>query len=313
MTDPAEVGRRLRRQASRTAGRDELSRRHAALAQVSPRLGVLDEAAWGGYAREDADAAAALLGDLAHATDRELRAAARRLAVRLALRPPPAALPTASGRHWLATQADPDGADLDLDATLARLDTSPRLRREDVRVRDWERRGRAYVVLVDASGSVAGARLATAVLTAGALAVRMRSGDQLAVVAFAEDALVLRPLDSARPPEETLDALLDLRGGGTTDLAHGLRAALGQAARALSPRREVLLLTDGLHTDGDDPLPVAAAAAPTGARVHVLALTDGAEAWAACAALAAAGGGRVVPLTAPTQAGHAVETVLAAR
>lgn len=291
-------------------GRSELERRYPELPKVSPQVGTLDEAAMAAYAREDPDAAAALLADLAHATDREVRAAARRLAVRIALRPPVGRGWMPSGRPWLATFADPEGADLDLDATLARLDTTPRLRREDVRARDWERRGSAYVVVVDISGSVAGARLATAVLAAGAVATRMRAGDELAVVAFAGDALVLRTVDSARPPEDVLDVLLDLRGGGTTDLAHALTAALAQATRARSPRREVLLLSDGLHTDGDDPVPVAATAARAGARLHVLALADTQAARAACLALASAGHGRVASLTRPTLAASALEAVL---
>ncbi|MGI8701071.1 MAG: zinc-binding dehydrogenase [Nocardioidaceae bacterium] len=223
---------------------------------------------------------------------------------------PPAGHPAPSGRPWLTTLDDPTSGDLDLDATMARLDTSPRLRGSDVRVRDWRRRGSAYVVLVDASGSVAGARLATAVLTAGAVATRMRAGDELAVLAFAADVLVLRPLDSPRPPGDALDSLLDVRGGGVTDLAHALRAGLAEAGRARSPGRELLVLTDGLATSGADPLLVAATAARTGARIHVLALTEDDEARLACAGLAGAGGGRVGRLLRPSHAPSAVEAVL---
>ncbi|MEO5661760.1 MAG: vWA domain-containing protein [Nocardioides sp.] len=310
LTDPQAVAEELRRQSARTTGRAELVARHPGLGRVSPRTGELDEQALAAMLRDDADSAIALLADLTRATDRTVRAAARRLARTLALRPSASAGRSPSGRPRLETVTDPSAGDLDLDATLARLDVTPRLRGEDLRTRDWRRRGHAYVLLVDASGSVAGSRLATAVLTTGAVAARLRADDELAVLTFARDVLVLRPIGASNDPGDTLDALLDVRGGGTTDLAHGLRAGLDQAARARSPRRVLLVLTDGLATAGHDPLPVAAAAGRTGARVHVLDLADTDESRTASRALAAAGGGRRAALTRPHQAADAVGQVL---
>ena len=64
-------------------GRAELAARHAALRDVSPEAGALDSGALRALLAEDPDAAVALLADLAVATDRDLRAAARRLAARV--------------------------------------------------------------------------------------------------------------------------------------------------------------------------------------------------------------------------------------
>ncbi|GAA1904436.1 vWA domain-containing protein [Lapillicoccus jejuensis] len=308
---PDEVGAERQRQAARTTSRAELTLRHPSLDRVSRDVGDLEEAALGDLLREDPDEAMALLADLARATDVRLRAAARRLARSIALRPPSAGAATPNGRPRLTTLPQPDGGDLDLDATLGRLDATPYLRGEDLHVRDWRRRGTAYVLLVDVSGSVAGARLATAVLAAGALASRLRPGDELAVVAFARDALVLRAIDAAAPPGDVVDALLDLRGHGTTDVAHGLTVGLRQAARARSPRREVVVLGDGVATAGGDASGVASDAGRLGARIHVLAVDDADEARTACRAIAAAGGGRVAPLRRPSDAADALATVLA--
>ena len=308
---PDEVAAERRRQSARTSSRGELTLRHPSLERVSHDVGDLDEAALGDLLREDPDEAMALLADLARATDVGLRRAARRLARSIALRPPSAGATTPNGRPRLTTLPQPDGGDLDLDATLGRLDATPYLRGEDLHVRDWRRRGTAYVLLVDVSGSVAGARLATAVLAAGAMASRLRPGDELAVVAFARDALVLRAVDAAAPPGDVVDALLDLRGHGTTDVAHGLLVGLRQAARARSPRREVVLLGDGVATTGDDPTTVATDAARLGARIHVLAVDGADEAQTACRAIAGAGGGRVAPLLRPTDAAAALGAVLA--
>ncbi|MQA14535.1 MAG: VWA domain-containing protein [Pseudonocardiaceae bacterium] len=246
---------------------------------------------------------------MTRATDESLRAQVRRLAARLLLAPPRPAQDDRSGTGRLATVSEP-GLDLDLDATLERFAEHPRLRADDLRWRGWRRPAPAYVLLVDASGSTTGAPLATAVTTAAALAGRLRPGDELGVVAFWSAAAVLRDLRSPAPASTVLDALFDLQGGDTTDLALGLRTALAQAALAATPRREVLVLTDGMANTGTDPLVVAADAARAGCRVHALALSGEPDAVVACDRLAAAGGGRSAPLLRPSQAPGAVAHVL---
>src|SRR5206468_5198285 len=83
-SEPSRQDRdRADRRARRQTGRRELTARHEAFLQVSPEVGELDEAAFSDLMGEEPDAAAALLADLAIATDRELRTAARRLATRV--------------------------------------------------------------------------------------------------------------------------------------------------------------------------------------------------------------------------------------
>lgn len=278
-------------------------------------MGRLDPHALGDKLEEDLDAALPLLVDLAHATDRELRRQVQELAARLLL---PAARRRSdgatSGSSRLVTGARP-GVDLDADATIERLaDRSPdpaSWHADDLRWRAWKRPTRAYVLLLDASGSTTGKPLATGLVTAAALAGRLRPGDELAVVAFWSRAVVLRHIASPDDPTTVLRRLLDLRGGDTTDLALGLRVALGQAASARAGRREVLVLTDGQANEGDDPLTVACSAPVSGARLHALAIAGHDEAVDACARLAAGGGGRTAPLTAPSLAPGALAHVLA--
>lgn len=306
--DPAEVAALLREHGSRTMSRAELEHRHADLQRFSSDIGHLDAEA---IQNADLDEALELLVDLAKATDASIRLAARQLALRLTLRPPRALVGDRSGTARLSTVDDPlAGVDLDLDATLARLDQHPRLRAEDVRVRAWRSPATAYIVLVDASGSVAGRRIATALITAAAVAARMRPDDELAVIAFWSQAVVLRPIRSIAATTDLLGALLTLRGGGTTDLALALRTGLRQAGAARARRREVLLLTDGIATAGGDPLTVAAAAGVTGARLHVLALSDEEPSYLLCTRLAGAGGGRYAELLRASDAPNAVAQVL---
>ncbi|WP_232806950.1 vWA domain-containing protein [Geodermatophilus chilensis] len=310
MEDPGEVEQLLREHAARRAGRDELSRAHPDFAQVSPQAGQLDEQAVADLAARDPEAAARLLTAMGRAFDPALRAAARALATRLPVGAPRTGVPDRPGTRRVVTRRDDTGSDVDLDATLAARGAEPHWRAEHVRTRGWRSTGRACVLLVDASGSVAGDELAVAVLTASALAQRMRPGDELAVVAFWSRAVVLRPLSADPRTDVVVDRLFDLHGGGTTDLDLGLRTAAAQLTRSRAAARDVLLLSDGVPTESPDPLPAAAAVARAGARLHVLSLSEEPESVAGCAALAAAGGGRVARLLRPAQAPAAVRGLL---
>ncbi|TWH74808.1 Mg-chelatase subunit ChlD [Modestobacter roseus] len=261
-------------------------------------------------AGRDPDAAVRLLTALGRAVDPALRAAARALAARLPVTAPRRGLPDRPGSRRVVTRRDPTGADVDLDATLAARGAEPHWRAEHLHTRGWRATGRACVLLVDASGSVAGDELASAVLTASALTQRMRPGDELAVVAFWSTAVVLQPLSAVARPQLVVDRLFDLRGGGTTDLDLALRTAARELARTRTAAREVLLLSDGMPTDSPDPRPAAAALTRAGARLHVLGLSTDEESVANCAALAAAGGGRSAPLHRPALAPAAVRALL---
>jgi Mg-chelatase subunit ChlD len=308
--DPDEVADLLRRQPARRAGRDELTRAHPEFAQVSPQAGELDDAALADLAARDPDAAARLLTALGRAFDPALRAAARALAVRLPVTVPRTGVPDRPGSRRVVTRRDPTGADIDLDATLAARGAEPHWRAEHLHTRSWRATGRACVLVVDASGSVAGDELAAAVLTAAALAQRMRPGDELAVVAFWSTAVVLQPLAADIRPDVVVDRLFELRGGGTTDLDLGLRTAAQQLSRTRTAARDVLLLSDGMPTESPDPRPAAAALARGGARLHVLGLSAQPESVENCAALAAAGSGRAAALHRPSQAPAAIRHLL---
>ena len=75
-----------RERAPRTHSRQQLAQQHPSFDEVSPEVGELDAEAFDAAVAEDPEAAAALLADLAVATDAALRAAARGLAGRVFLR-----------------------------------------------------------------------------------------------------------------------------------------------------------------------------------------------------------------------------------
>jgi Mg-chelatase subunit ChlD len=287
-----------------------MNRRHPHMERVSPEVGVLDEAALAGALSEDVEAGVSLLLDLSRATDPKLRDRARRLAISLVV---PAARTGGRALGGGATRMGPvrhGGIDLDLDATLERLAERTHLQAEDLRWRGWRRPGRSVVLVVDASGSVSGPALCTAVVTAGALAARLGPADELAVVAFWSRAVILRHMRDPSPPASVIDRLMALRGGDTTDLVGGLRAALVQLGSATNGRRDVIVLTDGMANEGGDPVPVAATAGMAGAHLHVLGLSAEPDSRAAGEALAGAGGGRMAVVTGAAQAPAAIDALL---
>ena len=122
---------------------------------------------------------------------------------------------------------------------------------------DWHRPGLAVCLLVDASGSMTGARLAASAMTAAACA--WRAPGEFAVLSFARDVRVHRSIHAAAPPVNAVDSLLALRGHGVTSVAGALAAAADQLATARAARRVTVLLSDCRATDERDPLPAARA------------------------------------------------------
>ena len=251
----ADAQAAVREQQRQTIARQQLGR-HQRFSDVSPEVGVLDENAFERALSADADAAMALLADLTAATDRDLAALARRLAGRLVL--DIARGGRASGRgvgRLVSTPADRGEGDLDLDASLDALQTAvatataPPL--DEMRVRAWKRPSTAICLLVDRSGSMRGARLVTACVTAAGCAWRAPS--DYSVVAFGDAAWVLKSMDGHRSADLLVQDVLRLRGHGVTDLSLGLRTARAQLERTRAQRRITILLSDCRPTSGDDP------------------------------------------------------------
>jgi len=292
----AEAGRR-------TTSRRELSG-HERFEDVSPEVGVLDEAAFAEAFEEDPDEALALLADLAGATDRELAALARRLAGRVMVdlaRTGPA--DRGVGRLRRRPLRHGEG-DIDLDASLDALTAAPAGRpaaAEDLVVSAWDRPRTAVCLLVDRSGSMAGDRLAAAAVAAAAIA--HRAPLDCSVVCFSDRAVVVKAQDEPRDIDEVVADVLGLRGFGITDLGLALRTAGRQLSRSRAGRRLAVLLSDCRATTGGDPLPHAAG-------VDELAILAPADDTADAEALADALGARWAPLSGPADVPEAVERAL---
>lgn len=277
----AEARDVVRERGRRTLARQQLERRHAQLDQVSPDIGRLDDAAFQELLRVDADAAVALIADLAAATDPHLRAQARRLAARLFVRAGRLGASRTKGYRRLAPSRGAGEGDLDLDLTFEVSGGKPR-HADDLVTRSWVAPQRALCLLVDHSGSMEGHAVGLAAMATAAVVLTRSERATVSVIAFARDALVLQAQDETRAPAALVDDLLSLRGKGRTDLALALRTASAQLARRPAAQRHAIVLSDCRVTAGTDPRGALAGLD----RVDVLGTSDDPDSVAAGRALA---------------------------
>ena len=284
----------IRDAARRTTSRTELQQRHPDLLQVSPEVGQLDADALDALMGQDAEAALALLCDLAVATDAKLRARAHQVAAKVFIRLARQGRPARRGLRKLTTVRGSDG-DLELDRTLERTGGLRPRSAEDFVVRRWGASKRAICLLVDRSGSMKGEAVAMAGLAAAAVVIAGGEHSDCSIVAFSDRPIILQSQGERRPPDALVGDLVSLRGHGTTDLSAALSAAAAQLSRATTPDRLAVLMSDCLHTAGADPLTCLAGID----RLHVLGTSPDDDSLAAGRALARRGAGAPHPGAPP--------------
>lgn len=274
--------------------------------EVSEDLGELDESALSEALDEHADEALALLAEMSRATDAGLRALARSLAARLFLdlaRQEPADAPGIGKITPMPYR--PDRGDIDIDGSMDELvaarSTGRAVDVDHVVVRAWARPATAWCLLVDRSGSMHGAPLATSALAAAAIAARAET--DYAVLSFARDVIAPKAIWEVRSTDDVIDRVLALRGHGTTDVASALLAAGAQLRASAAPRQVAVLLSDCRATEPGD---LIGAARTLDELVIVAPEGDSADAEA----LAAAVGARCTTVDGPSTIVGALARVL---
>jgi magnesium chelatase subunit D len=296
----------LRDGSRRTRSRAELAAAHPELAEVSPGVGQLEEAAFEVLMRRDPDLAAALLCDLATATDVDLRQQARRLAARVFVRMARGGPVVRRGYRRLAPSPGASTGDLDLERTLERAEGRPRALQDFV-LTDWRSSRPAACLLIDHSGSMRGLGMALAAVAAAAVALAAADRADCSVLAFNRDAIVLQSQGRPRAPRRLVTDILSLRAGGTTNLELALRAAASQLGRVTGSARIAIVMSDCLATTGGDPM-----AALSGIdRLHVLGTSTETESVQCGKELARRAGGRYLPATSFAELAAGLAAVLA--
>ncbi len=229
---------------------------------ISPGVGRLDERAFKAALADEPDRALALLASMSNAVDEELRQRALTMAcsVFIDLVREPGRV-GGSGRLVSRPLRPGSGGDLDVDWSPADLALQRRgvLSGDEPHEIGWSRPVTSACLVIDRSGSMSGAALATAALATAAVCLRLPR--RHAVISFAGDVTRQVSLDDDLDPEATITQILGLRGHGTTNLRGGLEAALSVAEGAPAGRHVTVLLSDCRATDVDG-VEAAAAALP---------------------------------------------------
>jgi Mg-chelatase subunit ChlD len=182
-----------------------------------------------------------------------VRQMAATIARRLSVRPRTRDRLTTRGSGRLVSVPYRYGSDdIDLDRTLDVLTERPVPEDTDIVVRERMRSRRAVVLMVDVSGSMRGEKIRIAAATVGALAAELVD-DELAVVAFWRDAVLVKRLTHPMPATRILDDLLRIPAKGLTNVHFALEVGLGELGHSRARQRRGILLTDAVHNAGPDP------------------------------------------------------------
>lgn len=189
-----------------------------------------------------------------------------------------------------------ESAEIDIEQTIEEspiaLKHRKQLTAEDIWMGYAVPRGQPVVVAVDTSLSMTGEKLA---LTAVALSVVLLAfpGDPIGIVAFENEAKVLKRPDESITVFQLVERFLDVPAKGYTHLEDGLKGALRLLAsirQAGSSRpASALLLTDGKYTAGKDP----AYLAPRFAHLEVIKMGREKASLSLCQELARRGHGQM--------------------
>lgn len=132
-----------------------------------------------------------------------------------------------------------------------------------------------YVLVIDRSGSMQGNKIDQALIGCDWWADNAQVDDRLCVVSFATTArtdIGLTTITGDADRTAVQNATGAIAAGGQTAIGDGLRQGLGEilAAGDRAATQVVVLLTDGLHNSGEDPMAVLPDLDENGVRVYTI-------------------------------------------
>lgn len=181
-----------------------------------------------------------------------------------------------------------DDADIDVEATLEAVLERGHATPYDLIVERREPRELSVVMMLDASLSMTGDKLAIATAAIAVLAYRLKTVDY-ALITFNDRPAVLKKVDQVKHLDDLIADLLGARAGGYTNIDGALRKGREELGISKTRNRVGILITDGNYTVGPDPGDAASAYR----RLFVL-MTESHDCQpGVCAGIAKAGGGHM--------------------
>jgi Mg-chelatase subunit ChlD len=192
-----------------------------------------------------------------------------------------------TSKTFVSSTEKPHG-ELDLDRTLENLLGKHCPETDDLIIECREQKRFDCALMLDTSLSMSGTKLALLAVAAAVVALKAPSED-FCVISFESTARVLKKIRKPLPIDQLIIKILEVPAAGYTNIQAGLREGLNQLKRGRRAKRVGILLSDGKYTLGEDPL----VCAHSFSCLHVVLLGDFNIDPKLCAAMAAAGNGRL--------------------
>lgn len=226
--------------------------------------------------------------------DQSLIDLAKRIAVKATIRHVlqllgPVSMPTSITRDAFRLG---DEAEIDVESTLDLMVEKNHISPSDLIVERREPKRLAVAMMLDASLSMSGDKLAMATAAIAVLAFRLKTVDYL-LITFNDKPTVLKRVSQFKSLDDLVSDLLDSHASGYTNIDGALRKGNDELARAVTKNRVGILITDGNYTVGEDPVK----AASSYRRLFVI-MTESHDCQPAiCEGIAQNGGGHMYPVS----------------
>jgi gas vesicle protein GvpN len=222
--------------------------------------------------------------------DQTLVEMAKRIAIKATIRRVlqllgPVSLPSYISRSEYMLGED---AEIDVESTLDEIVNKERISPSDLIVEHREPRKLAVALMLDASLSMSGDKLAMATAAIAVLAFRLKTVDYL-LITFNDRPTIMKRVNQGKSLDDLISDLLDAHAGGYTNIEWALTKGKEELSLASTRNRVGIMITDGNFTVGDDP----AEAAGRYKRLFVI-MTESHDCQpATCEGMARRGGGRM--------------------
>jgi Mg-chelatase subunit ChlD len=146
--------------------------------------------------------------------------------------------------------------EIDISSTLDNISSPSAVDSGHIVMERKELKRIACVLIIDASLSMTGEKLAMATSSIAVLAQRLK-GIEYSVILFENRANIIKKMDRDVDIEKLIGDLLDLNAMGYTNIEEGLKAGIMELEKAKTANRIGIIITDGNYTMGHDPRRVA--------------------------------------------------------
>jgi MoxR-like ATPase/Mg-chelatase subunit ChlD len=219
---------------------------------------------------------------------------ARRIAIRATIQRVlrllgPVSLPT---RITRGTYSPGDEREMDIESTAENITNRVHIQPSDIIVEGREPRRLSVALMLDASLSMSGDKLAMATAAIAVLALRLKMVDFL-VITFNDRSRVVKRLDEEIDLDRLILSLLEFNASGYTNIEEALHS--GQKGLSAADTRDQvgILITDGNYTVGNDPSKAASAFK----KLFVIMTESHDCRLSVCESVASSGRGRVFPVS----------------